>query len=723
MSIHRRLLNSFTEGLRQLRRTQGSPLRDTGLLRRTQGSLLPVTESPTKSLAFVTLISLAVVVLLLPAGSATAAPTLTQYKINVDLDYDAAVLGVTQSVVYANSTGGALNSIVFNVTPAYYRAFALQSATVDGQPVQPSLNGVVMEIPLASPLSQGASTRIVLQYRLSVPAPGNLRFGKSTSILALGNWYPVVSPYLVAKGDWDRHQYTDNGDAFFTETADYEVDLNLNRPLTVASTGSATSASGNQMALVAKGVRDFAMAISDAYQSSSAVVDGTTITAFYLPQHAASGSLYLRTAAEVVRWANQNIGQYPYSTLAVAETTSNDPSWVGQEYPNIVFISSGQTAIGGGMGSYLSYLVAHEVLHQWFYALVGDDQLYEPWVDEATVTNLSYQFFRLNYPGVYPGMWQSFVSGERSGINAYGDRPVNTSIYDYSNEDHYFIIVYRKGGMFLDELRQAMGDAAYFGFLRDIVSRYSYKIVSGADYLDMAQARAGTDLRPLIRRYFSYSKYNGGLDYDMSNGHFYTQANGQPLGASPKGFPIVDDAEAPLWREFQRLGGVAGLGYPTSRRFKWDGFVSQAMQKGVLQWQPGGGRVYLVNVFDEMSKKGLDNWLNAFRQTPRIADWSSDTGRNWDDVVKAHLALLDANPAIKARYLSVPDPINLYGLPMSYADMGNNYTLRAQRVVIQQWKENMPWAAAGDVTVANGGDIAKEAGLLPPETLVPQEAP
>ncbi|MBI2953650.1 MAG: M1 family metallopeptidase [Chloroflexi bacterium] len=663
--------------------------------------------------------------LLLPMNTAGAEtpPSTTQYKITVDLDYDAGTVAALETVSYRNVTGVALSSIVFNVTPAYYRAFTLRGATVDGQTVQPMLDGVVMEVPLTTPLAPGATTRVALDFRLQVPSPGTLRFGKSGGILALGNWYPVISPFRADRGDWDRHRYTNFGDAFFTEVADYEVSLNVNRPVRVAHTGTPDKTGASQWTFSAKGVRDFALALSDRYESKSATIDGIEVTAFYLPQHAAGGELYLRTAVETVRWANRVLGTYPYPYLFVAETTSNDPAGVGQEYPNVVFISSQMTATGGGMGSYLSYLVAHEVLHQWFYGLVGDDQVYEPWVDESLVVNLSYEFFRANYPDLYPGMWQRLVDGERAGVNAYGDRNVDTSIYDYSNEDHYFVVVYRKGAIFLNELRKIMGDDAYFGLLKEFASRFSYRIATGAQFLDLAEARSSADLRPLIARYFSYPKYRGAADYDLPNGRFYTQTSGRSAGTGAKGFAVVNDADAPMWTEFQRLGGVAGLGYPVSRRFKWDGFTSQAMQKGVLQWQPQSGRAYLVNVFDEMSKKGMDGWLEAFRQVPQIADWSADAGRNWPDVVQAHRTLLEVNPAIKARYSSVADPVKLFGLPMSFGDMGNNYTLRAQRVVIQQWKVDVPWAAAGDVTVANGGDIAKEAGLLPLDALMPEEAP
>ncbi len=62
----------------------------------------------------------------------------------------------------------------------------------------------------------------------------------------------------------------------------------------------------------------------------------------------------------------------------------------------------------------------------------------------------------------------------------------------------------------------------------------------------------------------------------------------------------------------------------------------------------------------------------------------------------------------------VGDPIQANGLPVSdVVDMGNHFALRTQRVVFQEWKEDVPWAQRGTVTVALGGDIAKEAGILP----------
>lgn len=203
------------------------------------------------------------------------------------------------------------------------------------------------------------------------------------------------------------------------------------------------------------------------------------------------------------------------------------------------------------------------------------------------------------------------------------------------------------------------------------------------------------------------------LDWDMPGGHQFTQAGS---------FEVSDRGGVYFWKEFQRLGAIDAAGYPISRRFQWNGFTVQGMQRVIFQWRPEVGQVYFVNVFDMLSEAGKDDWLLNVRQTPKPLPASFDAGKSWDQIVRDRLALLDENPAIRQQYYSVVgDPVTINGLPTSHVtDMGNNYTIRAQRVVIQQWKEDVPWAAAGQVTVALGGSIAAEAGLLPAAALVPQ---
>jgi S1-C subfamily serine protease len=206
-------------------------------------------------------------------------------------------------------------------------------------------------------------------------------------------------------------------------------------------------------------------------------------------------------------------------------------------------------------------------------------------------------------------------------------------------------------------------------------------------------------------------------DYPVPNGRFFSQASG--AGAT-SGYTITDDGRQAFFAEFARLGAVEALGYPASRRYEQGGFVHQATQKFLLQWRPEMNRVVFANSFDLLSAAGRDEWLRTQRMIPPPADNAADNGLPWPQVVQRHLAILDQNPTLKDAYLSAPDPVTFFGLPQSYADMGPAFVLRCQRVAFQLWKVPTSFARPGQVTVVNGGDLVKEAGLLPGDAVAPE---
>ncbi len=218
------------------------------------------------------------------------------------------------------------------------------------------------------------------------------------------------------------------------------------------------------------------------------------------------------------------------------------------------------------------------------------------------------------------------------------------------------------------------------------------------------------------------SDENQPMEGDLANGRFFSQANGFS-GAGGTGFAVIDDGDANMWSEFQRLGGIEALGYPISGRFMYRGFMTQAFQKLALQWLPESGEAVPVNVLDELSQRGTDGWLERTRQVPLGESSVEDIGLPWDDVVSRHLALLDAYPALHEAYLNDPLALNSYGLPLAVKDYGSFISVRLQRATLQLWLVDRPWASAGSVVVGNAGDLAKEAGLWPLDALAPEPRP
>ncbi len=212
-------------------------------------------------------------------------------------------------------------------------------------------------------------------------------------------------------------------------------------------------------------------------------------------------------------------------------------------------------------------------------------------------------------------------------------------------------------------------------------------------------------------------------DFDLLNGigHFYTQTGGTLDGST--GFAVTNEGGVPFWTAFRNLGGVTELGYPASTRFTWRDSLVQVMQRNVLVWDAGNQQVTLGNTFDLLHDLGFDQWLEDTKKVPPPFSTATDTGRPWDEVVANHLALLSIDPDIRARYFTNSNPIDHYGLPMGYRDYAEVLVVRMQRVVFQKWKIPTSFAQPGDITIANGGDVAKEAGVFSQAALVPQPSP
>src|SRR5699024_6835658 len=73
-------------------------------------------------------------------------------------------------------------------------------------------------------------------------------------------------------------------------------------------------------------------------------------------------------------------GKYPYRVYSIVMTEF--PS--GMEYPGIVFIN--EELFMPALEEILEQTIVHETAHQWWYGLVGNDQIKEAWLDEALTT-------------------------------------------------------------------------------------------------------------------------------------------------------------------------------------------------------------------------------------------------------------------------------------------------------------------------------------------------
>jgi hypothetical protein len=75
-------------------------------------------------------------------------------------------------------------------------------------------------------------------------------------------------------------------------------------------------------------------------------------------------------------------------------------------------------------------------------------------------------------------------------------------------------------------------------------------------------------------------------------------------------------------------------------------------------------------------------------------------------------------------YEGARDPLVLFGLPQSPpVESGAAIAMRFQRAVIYLWKDVHPWTGPDRVSIANAGDLVKEARGIPEAALRPEAPP
>ncbi|MDE2990852.1 MAG: hypothetical protein OXU21_07295 [Chloroflexota bacterium] len=195
----------------------------------------------------------------------------------------------------------------------------------------------------------------------------------------------------------------------------------------------------------------------------------------------------------------------------------------------------------------------------------------------------------------------------------------------------------------------------------------------------------------------------------LSDGCLFTATGGDTADAHD-GYFVTNFGGVPMW-DFVRDKSLDALGYPISQRWFEGPFTLQAFQKVILQWDPGKERMNFYNTLDALAN-GYPHVELPFVPAHRVL--AEDQGASLGTIIRNHLAILDRNAAIKERFLSEPDWLNLYGLPISYEELeveGNPQgvqMLRAQRTVFVLWNVPAPGTTVGRVNLQNVPDKVKQ---------------
>ena len=408
------------------------------------------------------------------------------YTLSVRVDWDALTAVGTETLLFTNNEDVPLDALYFRLYPNAPHYGEGRSdvgvVTVDGQAVESSVDGTVLEVTLPRPLAPEEQVELTLPFTVTIPRRAD-RFGFHDEVMMLGHWYPMLAVY--DDEGWNLDPYVEMGDAFYSDVGCYTVHLTVPDETVVAATGVEMQrvrlrTLETRFTFVSGATRDFALALSPGYRTLTRTVGDVQVTSFYLPGDEESGRQALDVAAAALEVFNARFGPYPYTEFDVAETPfliEGSPG--GMEFPGLVFIGTDFYASESLFAADLDIVVAHETAHQWWYGVVGNNQVDEPWLDESFAT-----FAEILYLEEAEGEERAraeemlWVEMPYLMVTMLGeDRPVATSLLEFDDSLIYAGIVYSKGALFLRELRELVGDETFFAILQRHYETYRYGIV------------------------------------------------------------------------------------------------------------------------------------------------------------------------------------------------------------------------------------------------------
>ncbi|MFX0205820.1 MAG: M1 family metallopeptidase [Candidatus Hodarchaeota archaeon] len=288
--------------------------------------------------------------------------------------------------------------------------------------------------------------------------------------------YPIPCVYDEFDG-WNTDLYLDIGDPFYLDMAYYDLFIEVPDGMIVAATGELIKRTTDGLTTTYHynpiyPVREVTFSASRYFVVESTLVNGVNVSSYYLPQ---SSSLWnhtaLYTAVRSLTLFNESFGIYPYPTYNIVEAYG---FYYGMECPCQVYMSESLN-YRDDLPGFFEITLAHETAHQWWYQLVGNDQVDEGHLDEG-LTCWSHQYYTDYY---YPS-WNTFdhqtvvISHHSELIEA---NKINQSIYEcIESNTSYRFTAYHKTPIILQKLRVSIGHENFIAGLRYFFEHYKFKI-------------------------------------------------------------------------------------------------------------------------------------------------------------------------------------------------------------------------------------------------------
>jgi hypothetical protein len=201
-----------------------------------------------------------------------------------------------------------------------------------------------------------------------VSGPANDRVSRDGDAMRLGSFFPILA-WEPGVGWATDAAVGGFAEASTAPTADFDLAVTVPEGFDVLASGVPDPSRPGRFTAVA--MRDVALSVGR-FRTASAVAMAPHPVQVTVGVHhglADAPATYLDRAVASMEDFARRFGDYPWTTFTMAVTPRLGG---GIEYPTHVMQGPGTVGI-----------VAHEVAHQWFYGLVGNNQGRDPWLDEG----------------------------------------------------------------------------------------------------------------------------------------------------------------------------------------------------------------------------------------------------------------------------------------------------------------------------------------------------
>lgn len=292
-------------------------------------------------------------------------------------------------------------------------------------------------VSLKNPLALGESAVVRFSYDLTLPLC-NTRYGYNDFSVNLTFFYPVLCRYDAASDGFVFNDYIETGDPFVFDVAEYSLTLDCPESWAVACSAPETQRQKGLRYYSSRTLRDLSLFLAPEAEVTTVTKGGYTATAI----HNGSFGYAATYAADALYIFSEAFGELPEKHYYILFTPFMT---AGAEFSNAAILSSTLSF------AEVEKTVAHEVAHQWWYGLVGSDQVNAPWQDEALAQWSALLYFdkrgMKSYADTllkgYADFYNDYLTTQRSlGESALCD--VNRATTEYRDQTDYFATVYCK---------------------------------------------------------------------------------------------------------------------------------------------------------------------------------------------------------------------------------------------------------------------------------------